>query len=438
MIFPRVLIVGETFRLNGGGGITMMHLFKDWPDENIGVVTDNIAETNPSTHYSYYQLGHEEIKFPFPFYFFQAHFHSGPYHFPNNGEALSLTLIDRDKKFNPKKIIRPLFDRFLKLTGLFSSFYNIKLSQTLKEWIIGFKPDIIYVQPFRHNIMRFGNLLYKELGLPYAIHIMDDSVKYINHSIILKGKWQNIIERDFKKLVVNAKVRMCISEAMAYEYQQRYGCVFLSFRNPIEIENWLPSQKKNFTAGPDTLKIIYTGRLFSPTFHALVDLCKVIDRFNKESRKISLDIYTYDKNASFFRKINNLKGITMHNPVNVREIPMLIRQYDIFFLCLDFDKKAQKYSQFSISTRTSESMISAVPVLIYAPSTSAQYKYFEKTNSGCLVGERDSQLLNTAILKLWNNSDYREQLSKNAVKTALLDSDALIVRENFRKALIFS
>ncbi len=435
MKFPRVLIVGETFRLNGGGGITMTNLFKDWPGDSVGVITDRIEETNPNTDYLYYQLGSEEVKFPFPFYIIQSYYHSGPYNFTNRKKLNILTESKRNNIFNIKKSFHPFFDNFLKRTGLDSRFYSIGISESLKRWVLHFKPDIIYVQPFHHRTMRFGNLLYDELKIPYAIHIMDDSIRYINKSIILRKKRQQLIEKDFKKLMHNAKVRLSISEAMSSEYLRRYGKIFVPFRNPIEIGNWIPYQRRNTVVDPDKIKIIYTGRLFSPTLFSLIDMCQATDRLNRNNKKVELDIYSHDKNTTFFKIIKQLEGVNLQTPVNVKEMPHLIQQYDIFFLCLDFDKQAQKYSQFSISTRTSEGMISAIPVLVYAPTYSALYKYFDKTSSGCLVGERKPDLLETAILKLWHDLGFRESLSKNAVKTVLDDSDATIVRDEFRKAL---
>ena len=108
MNYPRVLILGETFRSNGGGGITLTNLFRDWPSENIGVITEHIEETNPQTNYRYYQLGSEEIKFPFPFNFVQTYFQSGPYHFYFDNKPMI--------QMNTKKVL------LLRLKGTFDLF----------------------------------------------------------------------------------------------------------------------------------------------------------------------------------------------------------------------------------------------------------------------------------------------------------------------------
>jgi hypothetical protein len=264
---------------------------------------------------------------------------------------------------------------------------------------------------------------------------MDDSIKYINKSIIFRKFWQNRIEADFKELINNAKEQMSISESMSAEYLRRYGKDFLPFRNPIETDKWVPFQKKNLVVNVDILRIIYTGRLFSPTLDTLIDLCTVIDSLNRKNKNIILDIFTHDRNPVFFDIIKRLKGTKICQPVEVGEIPRLIREYDIFFLCLDFDMKSQDYSQFSISTRTSEGMISGVPILVYAPENSAQYIYFNERDSGCLVGKRYLTKLEESILRLWSDIGFRERISKNAIKTAMTDSEAEGVRERFRKAL---
>jgi glycosyltransferase involved in cell wall biosynthesis len=435
MDYNRVIIIGETFRLNGGGGITMTNLFKEWPSSNIGVITDGIEETNPLSEYSYYQLGAEEVKFPFPFYILQRHIQSGPYTFSKQTSTTNQIEKKDGTTARLKQKIRPIFDKFLKLSGLYHSFYKIRLSESLKSWIIGFKPDIIYIQPFHSRTMQFGNLLFSEMKIPYAIHVMDDSVKYINHSIILRKFLQKRIESDFYLLVRNASVRMCISDAMAQEYQKRYGMNFSSFRNPIDVENWLINQKKKMSVELSGIKIVYNGRLYPPTHSSLIDMCKVVDNLNKDGRAANLDIYTHDPTHEFNEIIKGMMGITIFNPVPVSEIPGLIKQYDIFFICLDFDKEAQRYSRYSISTRTSEGMISAVPVLLYAPADTAMYKYFERNEAGCIVGERDIRKLEMAVMKLWNDSQFRTKVSNNAVKTAMIDSNSEVVRKEFRKAL---
>ncbi|HKK41826.1 MAG TPA: glycosyltransferase [Bacteroidales bacterium] len=435
MEYPRVIILGETFRVNGGGGITMTNLFMDWPSSHIGVITDRINETNPLSACNYYQLGDEEIRFPFPFSLIQGHVVSGPVKPGNEGTTEPKTEHANRNKPGLKNSIRKWFDLFLKKTGLNFIFYSIKLSGSLKKWILDFKPDIIYIQPFHYRIMKFGNLLFSELNIPYVTHIMDDSVKYINGSKILKNHIQGIIDKDFTQLIHNAALNLCISEAMGDEYYKRYNRKFLPFRNPIDTDKWLEFSKGRTDITSEGIKVIYNGRLFSPTHDSLLDFCRIVNDLNKKGKHVELHIYTYDNNTSFRTSIGKMEGIKIFPPVKIKDVPELISRYDVFFMCLDFDKEAQKYSQFSISTRTSEGMISGVPVLLYAPPNTAMFKYFKKHNAGCIVGGKDPVRLEEALIKLMEENDYRHTISRNAVTTALFDSNSIEVRKKFKEAL---
>lgn len=433
-VYPKVIIVGETFRKNGGGGITMTNLFKDWPKENIGVITSQIDETDPTTGYRYYQLGTLEIKFPFPFCLIQKKVSSGEYVFDNETLQQGSTT-GPDLLQNFKAVLRNSLNFILVRLGLSYRFYSIDVSNTLITWIHEFDPDVIYIQPFLHKTMRFGNLLYERLKIRYVIHIMDDSVKYVNKSIILKKSNQRKIDRDFEQLVYNADKCMCISDAMAEEYWHRYHKLFVPFRNPVELERWLPYWKRAQEVDPGKLKIIYTGRLFPPAFQSLIMMCQVVDKLNRKGRKVELHIYTYDANQCFVKRAKRMLGVNILTPVIFDEIPRLIPEYDIFFLCLDFDKKAQLYSQYSISTRTSEGMISGVPVMVYAPGNSAMYKYFKKHEAGLVLCEHDTAKIEDSIVRLWKDNNLRIQLSLNATNQVLRDSNAVEVREKFRKYL---
>ena len=433
-IYPRVIIIGETFHSRSGGGITLSNLFKDWPVRKIGVITDRIAETDSNSGYSYYQLGREEIRFPFPFSLMQAYVRSGPVDLLSGvAGSTSLTGLPDGRKL--KRWLHHTLDKILGWLGLAHSFYRIRISEGLKEWIRVFNPDLIYIQPFLTKTMTFGNDVYRELGIPYVVHIMDDSVSYNNTSLVFRNRNQVYIEAQFRELIGNASDCLCISKAMATEYEKRYGRTFGHFRNPIELGRWLPFQKKDITSDKELLRIVYTGRLFPPTYTTVVDLCHTVHALNSKGIHVELDIYSYDRNKRFNRKIKGLKGTNLMNPVAVKDIPLVISNYDIFFLCLDFDRRAQLYSRFSISTRTSEGMITGIPVLVYAPGESAISNYFTENNSGLVVTEQERVKLEEAVRRLGSDLSLREILSRNAVETAIRDSAAEDVRESFRETL---
>lgn len=435
--FPKVLIIGETFRYTGGGGITLINLFKDWNSDSLAVVTERIQETTfKSNCKKIYILGRLEIKVPFPFNLINKIHVSGEIKIiDTRGKSK-----DNKQKGETRTISKIKFQiekgyyKLLIFLGLYNSNYQIIISEQLIRWIKDYSPDIIYAQPFRYIDMVFAKKLKELTGIPLAIHIMDDSVSFLNKPNLLYYYWRKRINDTFKQLVESADIHLSISDAMSDEYLKRYNKHFIPFRNPIEISSWDPYIKRDWSFNGD-INIIYTGRLAVPNINALYIFCKVVEKLNNFGYSIKLHIYSIDINLNFNSKINSLKSIVMHKVVSSDEIPTLIPKFDLTFLPIDFTSKGIKYAKFSISTKTSEYMISGVPIILFAPKQVALTVYAEKYKCMYPISENNVDELYSSMEGLLKNEVLRATIAQNAIKRAKVDSNAVLVRNNFQTIL---
>jgi glycosyltransferase involved in cell wall biosynthesis len=433
-LFPKILIIGETFRTNGGGGITLLNLFKDWPADNLAVITDRIFETTYNANCKrYYQLGHLEQKLSFPFNLFNKLEKSGEAEIkPHTNSSFT-----NKKSFNRslKPFLRKIYNNTLFFFGIYHFVHKLTISTQLLKWIEKYSPDIIYSQPFRYVDMVFAKILKEKTGIPLVIHIMDDSISFINKQSLLYYYWQRKIESAFKQLIECASAQMSISQAMSDEYLKRYKKVFIPFRNPIETETWSPFSKTNWEI-KENVKILYTGRLAVPNINSLYRFTKVVDILNNKGYKIEFDIYSIDYNINFKAKVDKLRGTTIYKALPYKEMPNLMSKYDIVLLPIDFSKKGLKYAKFSISTKTSEYMISGVPIVLFAPKQVALTTYSEKNKCMVNVTENDIDKLSTQLIKLIKNKELRKSIGQKAMEVAKDDSSGVKIREDFRKVLI--
>lgn len=76
---PKILIFGQSFNNNYGGGITISNLFKDYEKKNIRAAVSGsmLSKYGFDNSYSHYQLGEKEYKWRFPLSLFQKSFPSG-------------------------------------------------------------------------------------------------------------------------------------------------------------------------------------------------------------------------------------------------------------------------------------------------------------------------------------------------------------------------
>jgi glycosyltransferase involved in cell wall biosynthesis len=433
MDYFRVIILGETFRSNGGGGITLINLFKNWPSDKLAVVTDRIYETTKKSNcLKFYQLGHLEQKLPFPLSLLIKSINSGEVDIKLNTDSES-----KGKKnlFQvSKSYIRKTVNDLLYFSGVYHFVYKTVLSNHLLDWINAYSPDIIYAQPFRYSDMKFIYELQKKTSIPMAIHIMDDSISFLNRPNLLYFYWQKKMKNVFQQLINNSVVLLSISQFMSDEYYKRYKKIFIPIRNPIELDQWLIYRKNDWKLS-DTIKIVYTGRLAIPNINSLFRFCEVVDKLKKSGINIKFDIYSIDDNLKFRNKIKYFSGVFINNPVPYDDVPRLIPKYDILFLPIDFNKTGITYAKYSISTKTSEYMISGVPILLFAPKEVALTSYAVENQCMLSVTEDNYEKLSGALLRLISDESLRETLAKKAFDVARKDSDANQVRQDLRLLL---
>jgi len=423
---PKILIIGETFRKNGGGGITLINLFKQFPKENVAIITNDIVNSDPDLCDNYYQIGYDEKQFIWPLNQFQTKFKSGPYIFDRKKKAES-----NSSGTNESSIIKSTFKKITKKFELDNVLISRpKLSKTLINWISDFKPDTIYCQPTSLFNMQLTYSIHVKLGYEYSIHFMDNNIVSLNKRIINLG-----LRKEFQKILSNAKSLIAISPAMANGFEKKFNRPFLSFHNPIETEKWKPFVKLNYDY-TEVFRVLFTGRLDFPVENSVRSFCSIISRLNQEKETFKLDIYSLDQDTPLSKEVQQFKGVTLFKPVAYEQIPMLLSKYDALLLPLDFSPKSLEYAKYSISTKTSEYMVSGTPIVVFAPQETALSRYAREKKWGYIIDNDDFGFVVNKLTDLANDINIRMNIGQLAVKVALENHDANVIRKEFIKTIV--
>jgi glycosyltransferase involved in cell wall biosynthesis len=247
-------------------------------------------------------------------------------------------------------------------------------------------------------------------------------------STLIKFFFRKRIQKDIKYLINNASNLMSIGAKMSEEYYFRFNRKFYPFHNPIELNQWAPYTKKDFSI-QSKIDILFSGRISRFNYSSINNLLIIIDKLNNRGFNIHFDIYS-PVNRLFIYKSKN---ISFYNFVSHDDLPSLISKYDIVYLPLNFDSETIKFAQYSMPTKVSEYMVSGVPILIHAPNETAltQYANQYKFAQVCSVEEG----LETSLIELIIDIDLRKQLSKIAVTIGKKYHEASIIRNQFKVVL---
>jgi glycosyltransferase involved in cell wall biosynthesis len=434
-VYPKILIIGQTFNKNSGGGITISNLFYGWPKDRIAVASNvNLySDLDLSVCEQYYQLGYNGKLHPFPLNLFLPKIKCGSLTIKNSNN--SGTEQGESAISGKYKKIYIIISALLKFLGIYNLFYKLKITPDFEEWVKTYNPDVIYSQLSTLELIRFVTEMQKKFDKPIALHIMDDWPVSINKPSRLYSYWKHKIDREFRELLNKSPILMSICQAMSDEYQVRYNKIFIPFHNPISINNWLPCSKTHWEI-EGVFKILYTGRIGKANGKAILFMAKIIDTMNSEEIRIKLDIFTPDYNSKNAASINSLRGVQVTNTVPHEKMPGLLASHDLLFLPLDFDTIGIRFAQFSMPTKASEYMISGTPILVYADKRTALAKYALKDKWAYVVTENNELVLRQALNELYADLSLRNELAETAMKIAIQNEDALVIREKFRKAFI--
>lgn len=433
MQYPKILIVGQSFNKKSGGGVTISNLFTGWPKDRLAVASNAnlLSGLDTSVCNTYYQLGYNDKLHPFPLNLILPKIKCGLLQVNETQSQNTAATAAASGKY---KFIYNLLLALLNFFGVYNLFYKLKITKEFKQWLAAYNPDVIYTQLASLELIRFVNDVKSLTKKPVAIHMMDDWPLTINKPGLLYAYWQNVIDREFRKLLNKTELFLTISDTMAEEYENRYGKKSLPFHNPIDIVFWKPHTAKDYSA-TDSFSILYAGRIGFGIAQSIADIAAAVNQVSKTNKKLLFQIQTAD-----VEELKKLVTFSDHvkwvQPVAYNQLPQKFSEADLLLLPQDFDEKSVRFLKFSFPTKVSEYMISGTPILVYGDERTGLTKYALKENWAYVVTNNNNTSLVNAINELIANEALRKSLAQTAQNIALQREDAAIVRENFRKTFI--
>ena len=428
---PKVLIIGQPFTNNSGGGITQSNLFHGWNKEHIAVVCTShmFKDLNTEICDTYYLLGKEEYKWTFPFNLLQRKVSSGP---------VKAIQVKTDKKLVPntklsfrEKVIVKYFYPFLEYIGVIHCISELQVSDKLKQWFDHYKPDVIYAQASTRESVLFCSLVSEYVNKPMVFHMMDDWPATISEKGPFKNFWKNKIDREFKILLDKCTVLLSISDYMAQEYKKRYGKDFTTFHNPIQIDFWKSSQRKSYLLS-ETPSLLYAGRIGPGIQASLESIAEATDLANEQ---MGTHIRFLLQTGHEPEWINKYKSAKYKPPVKYEELPKVFAEADFLILPYDFTEESIKFIGYSMPTKAPEYMMSGTPIIIYSPEVTAIVKDAQNNKWAKIVTNKNTSHLAQSIIELYQNETERKQIAETAINIAETKFNSIKVRNQFQQII---
>jgi glycosyltransferase involved in cell wall biosynthesis len=427
---PRVLILGQTFTSDTGGGITLSNLFKNWPKNKLAVAVESKEKVDFTKALNYYRIGYKELRMPFPFSIFQRKTRCGPI---RETIAVGAAVVEPTGSF--KSRLKNQFDNFLHYSGLFFWMYgNQRMSHTLLEWIELFNPDVIYFQPNSYKALDFALSVKSKIKVPMVTHVMDDWFSFAIRSSPLKWLWQRKLDLKIRKVFASTSLHLSICKYMSEAYAERYNYKFLPFHNSVDPEFWKRS-KINIKDLHNPVKMLYAGRIGYGIDQMILKVASVIEKMGNEGKNIILEIQTKEQDHPSVKTLNSYKYVNITKPIAYEKLPDKLTDADILLIPCDFNGPGVKFIRYSMPTKVSEYMATGTPILVIGPPKTALIEYAKEGWAQLCISNEEAHI-EGAVNELLFSYDLRKQVVSVARQLVKENHDETKIIKEFREKLI--
>ena len=423
---PRVLIFGQSFNSNTGGGVTLSNLFHDWNKDDLAVIVTSHAINNINFSYcdNYFFIGNKENSWIFPFNFFQRNIPSGKIEVKQYSKTMEVQ--SHSPGFR-SRFVNSVFYPFLMWTGLFHVLSKIHLTDNLMDWVKEFNPDIVYIQVSTRDSLLFGKALAKELKIPVVLHQMDDWLNSISYGTLFSNYWKRTFRKEFQELVDLSTLCLSISDLMGLEYYKRFGKKFITYHNPVDLSFWNANQEE-ILLNENSLTVLYAGRTGFGIGTSLKSFAHAVEELNQES-KYKIDFYI--QTVEPLKWIEGFEHTHYRGLVSYSKLPKLFRGADFLLLPCDFSQKSIEFLRYSMPTKAPEYMISGTPTILLAPEETAVFQYGDSQKWAYTIGDDSVQFIKEKLRKFIEDPELQLELSNRALKLAMKNHDSQLIRSRF-------
>ncbi|MFG1887933.1 glycosyl transferase family 1 [Micromonospora sp. NPDC049051] len=397
---PRVLVVGaEPFQATTGSGVTLANLFEGWPRDRLAQVYT--AAVEPSTEVC-------------------SRFHrvdprSSPVdHYGRRLLGRGGGLWERDDPAIgaiPVSAGAPSSARLHAELRALADLSPLRVAGRLAGWVRAFRPDVIYSMLGSVRIMRLADRLARCGGAPLVPHFMDDWPATLYASGELLGYGQRSVRRHLDRVMDRCVGGLCISDAMASEYERRYDRSFAAFANCVDESAFV--EPVDGSAQPGALRLSYVGGLHLDRWAALRQVGLALGDLPGDLPPPRLTVHAPEADLARYRdRFADCPQVQLGAPLRGAEVTRALAGADVLVHVESFRPELRRYTRFSLSTKIPQYLAAGRPVLAYGPGELASMRHLDAAGAAVGVDVEDRRQLRQALERLCRDGALRGRLAR--------------------------
>lgn len=427
--YPRMLVVNhEPFNNQTATGLTMRSLLHGWPRDRIAEVYLENAAVDESIAAEHWWLDYT-LLWPQP-----AH---RAYHWMRRRSPERYHITQARAAANPKRhvlaALRQQASLRVKLDVVnLTNLLPFRVPDDLLQRIDSFQPEILYTLLGSTQITRLVHMLTRRLRIPVISHFMDDWPGTLHRDSLARFVLRPATTLALRRVLARSPGRMVISDAMATEFNRRYGGPWESFMIAVDASRY-PDTPPPPRAVP---RFVFVGGLHLNRWRCLREIGEAAGALANAGVPVDIVVYAHPALLQIYREQLTLPPtLRVGGSLTVSEVPAVLLDADVLIHVESFDQKSRLYTKYSVSSKLPEYMVTGRPILAYGPGEVASLRYVESSGCGLVVGRRDATDLGAALRRLATDPELRRRLGHRGRQIAQQHHDADTERKRFHDTL---
>ncbi|MCS5422122.1 MULTISPECIES: glycosyltransferase [Psychrilyobacter] len=426
-VYPKILVVNlQSIFKNNATGITLRNILKSWPKDKLMEI-HILPEEGKKLHKF---KGTKTVCTPKITFPLRALSNMAIFKKTNSG-------LKKDQETSNTKVIRSGASRKESLRQclcLATDLSSMYISNSLKEAVDNFNPDVIYTLGGSVSVMKLSQYFSKRQNINIVMHSMDNWQETLqwNNNRFLKP-YKAILDCWVKKTYKSSVRALAISPKMAEVYSQRWNIPHYMIMNSVDVNSMFCETK----VSSEIFSFVYAGGLHLERWKSLKDISEAIEIVStKLNKKIILKIYTGKQNKDHYKKHFNPNFVQFYDFVPNEEIKSVFDKADVLLHTEQDNSQLYGFFKYSISTKIPEYLSSNRPVLFYGPRKLYLYKYLENEQAAYTAFNKDELIL--AVERFVQDNKLKNNLVKNGRMLAMKNHDTKDTDKIFYKSIVES
>jgi glycosyltransferase involved in cell wall biosynthesis len=414
--YPRVLVLaGDEITADFSTGITVVNLFKGWPRDRVAQIC-----LIPSTGNAERLSGVSQA----------LPANGGVFDIPIRWGLRRVRAVRTTIHGRPSPGVSegaPAARSFGSLAALLE-LGPVRLGPDAKAMARAFGPDIIYAPMSGIRMMRLARSLSRLTGAPVVPHLLDDWPTTLFEGLPISGLARRTMLDELSLTLDEAPAIGVVSQAMADEYEQRYGISAEPLMNCVDSLG----QPKEVTRPTNPVRFAYVGGLHLGRASLLLSVARAVEG----TPGAELWVHAPDEDLQRHRELfRGLPSLHWGPSLPSNEVGSALTFADVLVHLESFDEDTARYTRLSISTKIPQYLAAARPVLALGPAGLASMTHLISSGGAIAVDTASKEALETAVRTIATDPFTRARLASNAVSFASKHHHAPAVREQFRTLL---